>query len=632
MVRELTVTAADAGDDDDRDVTLTTTGSGDVIVDNITADNKITISSAGAIREYDADGEADLTAYQLDLDAASGIGTADAIETDVSRLKAHSSTGDIIIVEKDDVDLQNILADAGSIFLEATSGEMRHTSGTIEAGASTLTLIQGKDLDLYSFTFANQENTDLMVKVTDGKFTADDTVVENGADQWKSVQVIAKDNIALQGSDDIKIGTHPGFDQTSHPFGGVVSSENGGVSIISGNGKIRTAGDSILDNIAITGNSNHFTGTGVALPYGDGVAAIVIMNKDTLKLGQDAKLTAYGTYGSVDDRSGTDFLNVIEGDKNPGNPVDVAVYLVSNTGNINVSSPVTIDPGGAMVVDAYDTVEPFGIEFLNSLAAIDWLEVCSRITPTLNYARDNHTLPYASDPGLFPGYGRYVLRGEYPDVGTGAWVLEEKEEEEKPTLPMEAIVEASSVETPTSPELGDAGQTIENTSFSDMQWLAEELGLCEGDQKGEDDSRCQEITQAYLAGAFLQSTDLRPHQAATQLRNLVGILHDTDGTCIAALGRVINEFAQPDMPPSPEQFASIAQAFAQHTNDGTHYAAAGQWLDALTEYVAILNTEIGWSTDESIAFVMGKYGTAITEAGDVSVTAFIQMHLEGFSS
>jgi hypothetical protein len=162
-----------------------------------------------------------------------------------------------------------------------------------------------------------------------------------------------------------------------------------------------------------------------------------------------------------------------------------------------------------------------------------------------------------------------------------------------------------------------------------MQWLAQELGLCEGDQKGIDDGRCQEITQTYLAGAFLQATDLRPHQAAMQLRNLVAILHDTDGARITALVRVVNEFSQPGMPPSDEQSAIIGQAFSEHVNDGTHYAAAGQWLDALSEYVGVLNTEIGWSADESVAFVMGKYGTGITEGGDVSVTAFIQMHLEG---
>ena len=77
--------------------------------------------------------------------------------------------------------------------------------------------------------------------------------------------------------------------------------------------------------------------------------------------------------------------------------------------------------------------------------------------------------------------------------------------------------------------------------------------------------------------------------------------------------------------------ASIASALSTHQNDGTHYASAGQWMDALVEYAGILNRDIGWSADESIAFVMGKYGTAVTEAGDINVTAFIQMRLEGVS-
>jgi len=68
-----------------------------------------------------------------------------------------------------------------------------------------------------------------------------------------------------------------------------------------------------------------------------------------------------------------------------------------------------------------------------------------------------------------------------------------------------------------------------------------------------------------------------------------------------------------------------------HVNDGTHYATAKEWLDSLTEYVAILNTDIGWQTDESIAFVMGKYGTAVTESGDIGIAAFVQMQLEGYS-
>jgi hypothetical protein len=411
---------------------------------------------------------------------------------------------------------------------------------------------------------------------------------------------------------------------------GAINAASGGVELIADNGTIYTAGagsgtDTL--NVPISGYSDT-GGAGVDLPNGSGKAAIVIISNDTLKLSSGA-LTATGTYGSVDDRSGIDFLNVIEGNKNPGHPADVAIYLASNTGNVNINSPVTIGTGGAMVIDTYNTVEQFGSKFLNSLTAIGWLEVCSRITPTLNYARDNDTLPYADDPGLFPGTGRYVLRGEDPDVGTGAWVLAE---EEKPIIQRKPIdAEVTSTVVPVSPDISDIGQVEDTTISNNLQWLGEELGLCEGDQQGEDESQCQEITQAYLAGAFLQASDMRPHQAAAQLRDLAGLLHDTDGNRIAALGRVINEFAQPNVPPSPEQFASISQVFTLHVNDGTHYATAKQWLDALGEYTILLISEIGWSSDDSVAFVMGKYGPTDTETGNISVIAFIQMHLEDFA-
>ena len=130
-----------------------------------------------------------------------------------------------------------------------------------------------------------------------------------------------------------------------------------------------------------------------------------------------------------------------------------------------------------------------------------------------------------------------------------------------------------------------------------------------------------------MAGAFLQTTDLRPHRAATELRQLAALLHDTDGSRIAALGRAVNEFAQPDVPPSPEQFASISQALAQ-TEGATHYAVARQWLDAMADYTSILIGEIGWPAHESIQFVMGKYGPTVTGPGDASVVAFVQMYLE----
>ena len=51
-----------------------------------------------------------------------------------------------------------------------------------------------------------------------------------------------------------------------------------------------------------------------------------------------------------------------------------------------------------MVVDAYDTVV-FGGTFVDALATggVGWLEVCSRITTSLNDAANQGTLPYADD-------------------------------------------------------------------------------------------------------------------------------------------------------------------------------------------------------------------------------------------
>ena len=132
-----------------------------------------------------------------------------------------------------------------------------------------------------------------------------------------------------------------------------------------------------------------------------------------------------------------------------------------------------------------------------------------------------------------------------------------------------------------------------------------------------------------MAGAFMQSSDIQPHGIANRLRELAATLHDADGSHVASLGMVVNEFANPDLPPSPEMMTSIMAAFDAHTNDGTHYALAAQWLEAMTEYVVILNSDIGWDMDKSVAFTMEKYGSGITEGGQVSVIAFVQMHLEG---
>ena len=207
----------------------------------------------------------------------------------------------------------------------------------------------------------------------------------------------------------------------------------GGVSIVSENGKIYTEDGINNDtiNVVIEGYSDQTVGSiGVDLPYDDGKAAIVLASNGDLNLSENAGLLAAGLYDAAvtDDRAAVGFLDKpeqIDGlMRNEGDPIDVAIYLASETGNVNIDSPVSIESEGegtgTMVIDAYDTVT-FGSQFEESLEGIGWLEVCSRRTGSLNEAVVNGTLPYADRSGPETGY---VLRGESDLDINRAWVLD----------------------------------------------------------------------------------------------------------------------------------------------------------------------------------------------------------------
>ncbi len=642
----ISVEAGKAGGAGDGDVSLTTTGGGDIKLGSVTAlEDDIDVDSTGSINDNEDDTLVDVTGGDLTLTARDEIGgnpvagkvtdTLGAIETDVTTLEALSTEGgpspdgDIVIVETDDVGLLSIVAASGSIFLEATNGGMSYIDGQVEAGSSTLTLVQADDLDLADFVFGNQANTDLMVKITDGGFTADDTVADNAADQWQSIQAKAIENIVLQGSDaveDIKIGTHEGFDPDpllELVFDGVVTSDEGGVSIISENGTVRTAGDTILDDIDIAGVSNHSAGTGVDLPYATGgKAAIIIMSAKDLVLGSATTLTAGGTYfdTTVDDRPGVGFLDapaeIPAGfPRNPGDPFDVAIYLASTRANVGVNAKVNITATGAMVIDAHDSVT-FGSVFEDSLAGDgvksdvgNRLEVCSRITEWLFEAFNNNRLPYVYGGGPFPDGYTYVLRGAGGIMGAGAWVLEDPTE----WAPLgETAPEVPGAKEQTT--LGVAGcPTL-------IAAVAEELGISE------------EAVEVSLANSYALNTDIQPCESCERLLAAAAILRDEDGSRMAAMNRVFNELAPADAAFIPATAASVVTAFADHVNDGTYYATAIEYIDAFVQYVAVLDTEMGSPVDDSVAFAMGKHGVGITENENANIAAFLAMRLEGLET
>jgi len=151
-----------------------------------------------------------------------------------------------------------------------------------------------------------------------------------------------------------------------------------------------------------------------------------------------------------------------------------------------------------------------------------------------------------------------------------------------------------------------------------MKWAADELGI--------DERRI--YIWAAIALAF--DMDIQPCDACARLKDASAILRDTEGTYITALASAVNQFASVTTPPSEEQMASIADAISRHVSDDTYYATAGQWLDALVEYIGILSSDLGWSLDEAVTLVTDKYVAPAIEGADANLAAFIAMQLADF--
>jgi hypothetical protein len=151
-----------------------------------------------------------------------------------------------------------------------------------------------------------------------------------------------------------------------------------------------------------------------------------------------------------------------------------------------------------------------------------------------------------------------------------------------------------------------------------MEWLTNELGI-------------EENIQIYISNSFTHSTDIQPCEAAARLKDAAGVLSDPEGVSFAALEQVVGEFIATSSPISEEQLASIVTILSEHAGDGTYYAAAGEWMDNLGEYVSILIADLGYAADESIEITMAKYGEPVIWSGDEGLNEFIEMQLAVFT-
>ena len=148
-----------------------------------------------------------------------------------------------------------------------------------------------------------------------------------------------------------------------------------------------------------------------------------------------------------------------------------------------------------------------------------------------------------------------------------------------------------------------------------MQWVASELGT--------DESQIQ----VWMANSLASDGGIMPCDACADLKQAATVLQDVDGTRVAALAQIINEFALSTAPPTEEQMASIADAIANDIEGNSQYAAAGEYLDALAKYVGLLTSEMGFSADESIQFATDNYVGQLAEGENMGVAAYVAARL-----
>lgn len=148
-----------------------------------------------------------------------------------------------------------------------------------------------------------------------------------------------------------------------------------------------------------------------------------------------------------------------------------------------------------------------------------------------------------------------------------------------------------------------------------MKWAAKEIGI---------DPKMMNI---WMANSVALANGIQPCDTCARLKRAATVLRDYPGTRLAALSQVINEFASGDAPLSEEMDASITAAIASHSEDNSHYAMAGAYLDSLAEYVAILNSEMNFSAADSITLAADRYVAPIANGENAALAGFLSARL-----
>ena len=255
------VQAADSGATGTYDVTLTNNTSGDVTIGALTADNDVTITSAGRILDAGDDTSIDITGVNAVLTAATGVGAAGtntSLETSVDDLDVTvTGSGGIDIVEASAVTLSDVDTANGEISIEA--------AGTITAtDVASLTDNDANDILLRS------TGAGIVAGIVNAGTVGDVTLDAQGGAITDIAGVVSADVLTLDASTTIGTSTAAlttdvasitrNATDTYNAAGDIYLAEDNAVvltSMVTNNGTINiTGGGQMTATSVITGNNN----------------------------------------------------------------------------------------------------------------------------------------------------------------------------------------------------------------------------------------------------------------------------------------------------------------------------------------------------------------------------------------
>jgi filamentous hemagglutinin family protein len=285
-----------------------------------------------------------------------------------------------------------------------------------------------------------------------------------------------------------------------------------------------------------------------------------------------------------------------------GNPIEilgtVEINLINNP-PVQTNDTVTVGQNETVVIDVlandYDPDHP---EYMDDLTVVQDSITVQHGQLILN---DDNTFTYIPDSGYV---GTDTFTYAVKDGQSGqmlVWTTVTIYVNNALFIPAAPLGEPISIEVSGCPAL--------------IHWVAAELGTDE------------QTVQIWVAKALASPGGIQPCDACESLREAATVLQDVDGTRVAALATVINEFASSDAPPTEEQMASIADAIANDIEGNVQYAAADEYLDALAKYVGILSNQLDFTADEAVQFATNNYVDNLVEAENVGVAAYVAARL-----